>query len=332
MNIRPQLLACIFGITVLSGCAVDRLNRDINLVGLALTPIILPTVYAIQRSGIVQPVTVVSSSGEQLTPDFTDDAKEVFTVSEEAIVCNGFRFLEMNAGESSLVCNKELKVRAKITTELFYQKIVLSIGSESAPGAGNGSGGPLTEVTFTCSGHYDTTEGGVDPFLIDCDDDGKAAVSPVEGGKLSAKFKVWIHPPSIAGAMLQRMEQLKALAYQGDAKASYEYALRVNDSAEAWKFHCLAANQNHPDAQALVADHYRYGSDPVERDVLRAYVWFRLAELNGYEGRSASQQKPYSEVLADELTPSELADGERLVSEWKPNPAECEVAPKSPGS
>jgi hypothetical protein len=132
--------------------------------------------------------------------------------------------------------------------------------------------------------------------------------------------------------------QLKRRAYQGDAKASYEYALWVNDSAEAWKFHCLAANQNHPDAQAWVAIYHRWGLDPVERDVLRAYVWYRLAELNGYEDRQPTgpqeaeaetgwkccKAKPYSEVLADNMTPSELADGERLVSKWKPNPAECE--------
>jgi hypothetical protein len=63
---------------------------------------------------------------------------------------------------------------------------------------------------------------------------------------------------------------------------------------------------------------------------------YRRAELNGYEGRQslriktetgwkwAKPAKPYSEVLADNMTPSELADGERLVSKWKPNPAECE--------
>ena len=130
--------------------------------------------------------------------------------------------------------------------------------------------------------------------------------------------------------------ELKARADEGDVEAMYQYALRVNDSAEAWKFHCLAANQNHPDAQGLVADHYRQGRDPVERDVLRAYVWYRLAELNGYEGRWTNKliktetgwkccmATPYSEVLADNMTPSELADGERLVSKWKPNPAECE--------
>ena len=116
----------------------------------------------------------------------------------------------------------------------------------------------------------------------------------------------------------------------------YEYASQINDSAEAWKFNCLAANQNHPDAQALVADYYHQSRDPVELDFLRAYVWYRRAELNGYEGRQSLRiktetggwkcctTKPYSEALAVNMTPSELADGERLVSEWKPNPAECE--------
>jgi hypothetical protein len=131
--------------------------------------------------------------------------------------------------------------------------------------------------------------------------------------------------------------ELKQRADDGDVEAMYQYAFRVNDRAEFWKYGCLAANQNYPDAQGLVADHYRQGRDPVKRDLLRAYVWYRLAEMNGYEGGQPTGQKiktetgwkcckakPYSEVLADNMTPSELADGERLVSKWKPNPAECE--------
>jgi TPR repeat protein len=135
--------------------------------------------------------------------------------------------------------------------------------------------------------------------------------------------------------------ELKRRADAGDAEAMYQYASRINDRAETWKYRCLAANQNHPVAQALVADHYRLGFDSVERDLLRAYVWYRLAELNGYEADQYGQmiktetgwksgKKPYTEVLADDMTPSELADGERLVSKWKPNTAECVVAPTSP--
>ena len=146
--------------------------------------------------------------------------------------------------------------------------------------------------------------------------------------------------PSYAGVVQTPMEtpaELKARADEGDVEAMYQYAFRINDRAESWKYRCLAANQNYPDAQGLVADHYRQGHDPVKRDLLRAYVWYRLAEMNGYEGGQHTGQKiktetgwkcckakPYSEVLADNMTPSELADGERLVSKWKPNPAECE--------
>jgi hypothetical protein len=59
--------------------------------------------------------------------------------------------------------------------------------------------------------------------------------------------------------------------------------------------------------------------------------------MNGYEGGQRTGQqiktetgvkcckvKPYSEVLANDMTPPELAEGERLVSKWAPNPAECE--------
>jgi TPR repeat protein len=127
--------------------------------------------------------------------------------------------------------------------------------------------------------------------------------------------------------------ELKRRAYQGDAKAMYEYAFRINDRAESWKYRCLAANQNYPDAQALVANHHRWGLDPVEQDLLKAFVWYRLAESNGYKGGKytgspweggSKYYKPFSEVLANDMTPPELADGERLVSKWKPNPAECE--------
>jgi len=125
------------------------------------------------------------------------------------------------------------------------------------------------------------------------------------------------------------------LVDDADAEAMYQYAYRINDRAETWKYRCLAANQNYPLAQALVADHYRLGFDPVEQDLLKAFVWYRLAESNGYKGGKytgnpfkteggSTYYKPFSEVLADNMTPSELADGERLVSKWKPNPAECE--------
>lgn len=130
----------------------------------------------------------------------------------------------------------------------------------------------------------------------------------------------------------------KARADKEDADAMYAQAIGTDDPVESWKYHCLAANKNHPDAQISIADHYLQGRDPAKRDLLKAYVWYRLAESNGYEGGQDTGQQiktetepvdqPYSEVLAANMTPSELADGQRLVSEWKPNPAECAMEAK----
>ena len=130
----------------------------------------------------------------------------------------------------------------------------------------------------------------------------------------------------------------KARADKEDADAIYAQAIGTDDPVESWKYHCLAANKNHPDAQVSIADHYLQGRDPAKRDLLKAYVWYRLAESNGYEGGQDTGQQiktetepvdqPYSEVLAANMTPSELADGQRLVSEWKANPAECEMEAK----
>ena len=296
MNIRPKLLASIFGITVLSGCGGG--GSPGQLVVLALSPIIVPIAYALDRSSIVQPVTVVSSSGEQLTPDFTDAAEEKFTVSEETIVCNGFHSLDKPTGKVSLVCNKELKGEAIITDSgirkginmLFFHLIDIRIGPKSAPRAYNGDSRYLTEVTFRCIGLYDTTKGRVDSFLIDCGDDGKAAISPVEGGEEPSEFKVWIHPPSQplsedeAAWLHPRLEEpakplaeLKARADEGDAEAMYRYGSRLRGLEETWRWHCRAAHKGHAKAQYSLASYYDWGLRPVQFDIIQSYVWRSLS-------------------------------------------------------
>ena len=37
------------------------------------------------------------------------------------------------------------------------------------------------------------------------------------------------------------------------------------------------------------------------------------------------ENRPTVEQLAEEMTPDQIAEAERLVAEWEPNPAECEV-------
>jgi hypothetical protein len=307
MNMRPQFLACIFGITVLSGCGGGGGGGD--LVGVAaivaLSPIIVPTVYFVQRSSIVQPVTVVSSSGEQLTPDFTDAAEEKFTVSEETIVCNGFHSLDKPTGKVSLVCNKELKGEAIIIDQIFFHMIDIRIGPKSAPRAYNGDSRYLTEVTFRCKGLYDTTKGRVDSFLIDCGDDGKAAVSPVEGGEEPSEFKVWIHPPS------QPLSEDEAARLHP----------RLEEPAKPLAELKARADEGDVEAQNELADYYRYGWSGVEKNIIKSYAW-RTLSLQGDDPRLNRRAAGARDLTEREMTADQIAEAESLVAEWKPNPAE----------
>jgi len=54
--------------------------------------------------------------------------------------------------------------------------------------------------------------------------------------------------------------------------------------------------------------------------VLEAYKWYTLAAKNGNERATELRQD-----ISDQMTPDQIAEAERLVAEWKPNPAECEA-------
>ena len=79
---------------------------------------------------------------------------------------------------------------------------------------------------------------------------------------------------------------------------------------------CIAANKGHNDAQPLLASLYR-GRDRIGTDLVRAYTWYTIAGTEHAIERRVD--------LIEQMTPAQLAEAERLVAEWKPNPAECET-------
>ena len=101
---------------------------------------------------------------------------------------------------------------------------------------------------------------------------------------------------------------------------------------------CLAANQGHRGAQYGLGNLYRYerGSvsglgnlygyerGSVSPDPIRAYVWYSLAKMNGVSWADASRDR-----LAEEMTPSQVIEAQRLVEKWEPNPAECVIVAAS---
>ncbi len=60
--------------------------------------------------------------------------------------------------------------------------------------------------------------------------------------------------------------------------------------------------------------------EDVPADVVKAYFWYSLAMSNGQ--RSAEWRR---KEVAENMTPTEIAEAERLVGEWKPDPASCEI-------
>ena len=51
-----------------------------------------------------------------------------------------------------------------------------------------------------------------------------------------------------------------------------------------------------------------------------SYLWHSLAVRNGKTIATRSVDR-----LRADMSPTQIAEAERLVSEWKPNPAECET-------
>jgi hypothetical protein len=94
-----------------------------------------------------------------------------------------------------------------------------------------------------------------------------------------------------------------------------------------------AADGNHPKAQGALGDLYyqnaavveiKCASCGVEKDLVRAYLWYRLLERSArYDGEEAWARTMLGKIRL-EMTPAQIAEGDRLVQEWKPTPKDCE--------
>ncbi len=104
-----------------------------------------------------------------------------------------------------------------------------------------------------------------------------------------------------------------------------------------WQWLCLAAHNGNPEAQHKIGGFYENGGDPVSQDLDLAYIWYSLAEVNGFKEGGSNMRKtatgwaccfpdiPRREIIAEDLTPAQIREAELRVTEWRPNSAECEV-------
>ena len=107
-------------------------------------------------------------------------------------------------------------------------------------------------------------------------------------------------------------------AEQGDAEAQYSLGRMYHggrgvpkDSVKAVQWYQKAAMQGHPDAQAALGFLYLVG-EGIPLDRVRAYAWLNLAAAQGY-----SVAADIRNSTEGEMTPAQVAEGQRLASSWK---------------
>jgi hypothetical protein len=106
---------------------------------------------------------------------------------------------------------------------------------------------------------------------------------------------------------------------QGYARAQFNlgvmyrrgYGVR-QDNTEAVRLYRKAAEQGFVEAQYNLAVMYAEGQG-VRQDFVQAYVWFDLAAASG-----DPSAKKNMEIIAAKMTPSQIAEAQRLAKEWKP--------------
>ncbi len=120
--------------------------------------------------------------------------------------------------------------------------------------------------------------------------------------------------------IFQSYVELWAKADSGDPEAQYQHSSRVRTPTEAYRWLCLAASQGVAEASAELGHIHRHGTRGQRRDLERSYMWWSLAEEQGYP-KSAL----YRLELAGLLSPDQVADAQRMAAAWQASDCESEL-------
>src|SRR5215831_1010791 len=129
----------------------------------------------------------------------------------------------------------------------------------------------------------------------------------------------------------QAMQWFRRAADQGDAPAQYNLGLMYTNgrgvpqnSAEALRWYRRAADQGHADAQATLGLMYYLGQG-APQDFVQAYFWLTLAAALFPPGTAYDGAVRARDYVVQEMTPSQLAQGQALARTWQ-------LKPETPGA
>jgi|TARA_Y100000031_G_C8059785_1_gene310078 hypothetical protein len=83
-------------------------------------------------------------------------------------------------------------------------------------------------------------------------------------------------------------------------------------------------------SQDKVGHSYQTGYG-VSKDALEAYVWYRLAIINARWVDYLHSANRFLDKVKAQLIPEQVAEAERRIKAWKPEPAACEVQQQADG-
>jgi hypothetical protein len=113
------------------------------------------------------------------------------------------------------------------------------------------------------------------------------------------------------------IKEFSVAAEQGHAKAQYNLGTMYDfgngvpkDDREAVKWYRKAAEQGYANAQYNLGVMYAKG-EGVPENYIKAYMWVSLAAAFGYK-----DEKKAKEVLKKRMSSEQIAEAQRLSSEW----------------
>lgn len=121
-------------------------------------------------------------------------------------------------------------------------------------------------------------------------------------------------------------ERLLERARNGDVDAQFDLGKNYEtgriglqkDLAQAQYWYHKAADQGDPYAEASLGILFNFGKG-VERDYAQAYMWYQRAAMHAQGGNRDSIIE-MRDAIAQNLTPKQIAEAQRLAQEWKPVP------------
>ncbi|MCP4327705.1 MAG: hypothetical protein GY791_04615 [Alphaproteobacteria bacterium] len=134
-------------------------------------------------------------------------------------------------------------------------------------------------------------------------------------GRVEKTVRKQAGKPGLAHERYWKEEQGRA--DKGDANAQWNHAINYAMGPERIDYICRAAMQGQPVALyslgRMRAEGDYFSDAPVTADSVRAYMWYTLSDEKAF-----AKAANYRNDLSKSMTPTEIAEGERLAAEWTP--------------